>query len=168
MEKIASIDNKIIQYKILESDEMMKTHQIVLPAGKKLVVENDGKMKPSFIMVGSGNKNKESRAHSMDYTEELLNMTKPEGFMFKLLMKNRNNVDEFGYKKSNITHIDSSTLNVTEKQYIKIAYKTLREKDLVVRYKRGSYIINPRLVVSQDNWEREELLYKEACSKKTN
>lgn len=43
MEKIASIDNKIIQYKILESDEMMKTHQIVLPAGKKLVVENDGK-----------------------------------------------------------------------------------------------------------------------------
>lgn len=29
-------------------------------------------------------------------------------------------------------------------------------------------IINPRLVVSQDNWEREELMYKEACSKKTN
>ena len=71
-------------------------------------------------------------------------------------------------KKSNITHIDSSTLDVTEKQYIKIAYKTLREKDLVVRYKRGCYIINPRLVVSQDNWEREELMYKEACSKKTN
>ncbi len=71
-------------------------------------------------------------------------------------------------KKSNITHIDNSTLTETEKKYIKIAYKTLREKDLVVRYKRGSYIINPRLVVSQDNWEREELLYKEACSKKTN
>lgn len=46
MDKIASIDNKIIQDKILESDEMMKTHQIVLPAGKKLVVENDGKTKP--------------------------------------------------------------------------------------------------------------------------
>jgi hypothetical protein len=59
MDKIASIDNKIIQDRILELDEIMKTHQIVLPAGKKLVVENDGKMKPSFVMVGSGNKNKE-------------------------------------------------------------------------------------------------------------
>ena len=100
----------------------------------------------------------------MDYTEELLNMTKPEGFMFKLLMKNRKNVDDFGYKKSNITHIDNSTLTESEKQYIKIAYKLLRGKDLVVRYKRGHYIINPRLVVSQDSWEKEEIMYREACS----
>ncbi len=163
MEKIASKSNDILPAENLEYTDT--TYQVNVPLGKKLKLVSDSGVRPSFLMVGNGILNKNNKAYSMNYTEELLNMTKPEGFMFKKLMENRKKVDETGIKRSNLTYIDNSELTKTEKQYIKIAYKTLREKDLIIRYKRGHYIINTRLVISQDSWEKEEIMYKDEVTK---
>ena len=124
-------------------------------------------VKPAFIMVGTGNKDKSNKGtHSMDYTKELLNMTKPEGVMFGLLMENRTNPENRPeYIKTNQTYIDNSTLTATEKKYIAKAYSTLRKKDLIVRTQREHYIINPRLVISNDDWKKDEKLYIEAVNK---
>jgi len=132
----------------------------------KISLKNYGK-KPAFIMVGSGNKDKENKGtYSMDYTKELLNMTKPEGFMFGLLMENRTVPDaRLPYIKINETYIDNSKLTQTEKKYVAKAYKILREKDLIVRIRREHYIINPRLVISNDEWQKDERLYIEAVEK---
>ncbi len=142
-----------------------------IPKGKraKISLENIS-TKPAFMMVGNGNADKEKKGtHSMDYTKELLNMTQPEGFMFLLLMKNRIGNDiRNSHIKSNRTYINNSELTRTQKKYISIAYKTLRKKDIIVRTSRMHYIINPRLVISNDNWEEDERLYKETVEKLKN
>ena len=134
----------------------------------KITLRNYGK-KPAFIMVGSGNKDKENKGtNSINYTKELLNMTKPEGFMFGLLMENRTVPDaRLPYLKINETYIDNSKLTQTEKKYVAKAYKILREKDLIVRTRRQHYIINPRFVISNDDWKEDERLYTEAVEKLT-
>ena len=117
--------------------------------------------KPSFMMVGTGNKETKNDGQSMDYTEELLNMTKPEAAMFSLLMKNRDTPDFTKPRsRSNFTYIDNKNLDEKEKRQIVKAYKLLRDKDLIVRVKRGQYLINPRLVISGENWRKEEEVYK--------
>ena len=129
---------------------------------------NSGK-KPAFIMVGNGNKDKNGRGtHSMDYTKELLNMTAPERFMFGLLMENRIARDkDKPHIKSNHTYIDNYNLTKTEKRYLSMAYKILRNKDIIVRTRRQYYIINPRMVISNDYWEADEFLYTVAVEKLT-
>ncbi len=125
--------------------------------------------KPAFIMVGNGNKDKNGRGtHSMDYTKELLNMTAPERFMFGLLMDNRMTFDkDKPHIKSNHIYIDNHNLSATEKRYLSIAYKKLREKNIIVRIRRQHYIINPRMVIPHDTWKEEEFLYIEAVKKLT-
>lgn len=46
---------------------------------------------------------------------------------------------------TNIALLDSSTLSQVDKNKISKGYKELAAKDLVVRVKRGVYLINPRL-----------------------
>ena len=128
-----------------------------------------GVKKPAFIMVGNGNKDKNGRGtHSMDYTKELLNMSAPERFMFGLLMDNRiTNDKDKPHIKSNHIYIDNHNLSATEKKYLSIAYKKLREKDIIVRTRRQHYIINPRMVISNDYWKADEFFYTEAVEKLT-
>lgn len=45
----------------------------------------------------------------------------------------------------NTCTLDSSNLSQSEKNKISKGYKELREKGLVIRIKRGVYLINPRL-----------------------
>ncbi len=125
------------------------------------------RVKPTFMMVGNGNKDKNRKGtHSMDYTKELLNMTSAEGFMFGLLMDNRKVLDEEKpLIKSNQTYIDNHDLTGTQKRYLSKAYKKLREKDIIVRTRRQHYIINPRMVITKDNWKEDERLYIEAVEK---
>ncbi len=144
------------------------TYMTTIPVGytaeTKLVKQNH---KPSFIMCGSGNGIENKGTYSMDYTEMLLGLSKPAGFMFGLLMKNRlAEEDNYGvqskYKKRNLTFIVSKHMTSPEKKSLTKGYKELLAKDMVVRVKRGWYIINPRLVISGDNWTNEEREYTDA------
>ena len=71
------------------------------------------------------------------------------------------------YIKSNHTYIINYGLTGTQKKYLSIAYKKLRKKDIIVRTRREHYIINPRMVISNDYWEADEFLYTEAVEKLT-
>ena len=115
-------------------------------------LKRKSKINIGFDMVGNGNKN------SFNYSRELLNMSRPEAFMFQLLLDNRN-VPDFTkeHKKSNHCDLRDIELTSTQKQYIVKAYKILREKDLVVRTKSQRYLINPRLVISHPDFFEDEL-----------
>jgi len=135
---------------------------ITIPKGKKLKIgfENEQVSKPSYIMVGSGYITHKG-TQSMDYTKELLAMTPQEGFVFNLLIDNRDVPNEAKpYIKSNYSYIDNSKLTKSEKKKVYEGYKRLKSKDLVIRIKRGHYLINPKLVISNDSfWEKEMLDY---------
>ena len=166
MDEIGSSDIIISENTYKETEKGMYVGDI--PKGKKLNMSlEDISRKPAFMMVGTGNKDKNNKGtNSMDYTKELLDMTKPEGFMFGLLMENRispENKPE--YIKTNQTYIDNKTLTATEIKYVGKAYRLLRNKDLIVRTHREHYIINPRLVISNDDWKKDEKLYIEAVNK---
>jgi len=108
--------------------------------------------KPSFIMVASG------IGDTLDYTKELLHMTSQEAFVFELLMDNRIIPDYTKpYIKSNHSHIDNSLLSKSEKKKVYEGYKRLHAKDLIVRLSRGKYLINPKLVITNDAFYATEL-----------
>jgi hypothetical protein len=131
-----------------------KDESVSISIGKKRT------SKPSFMMVGNGNYETKNNGQSMDYTKELLNMSKPEAAMFLLLMENRLTPDiRKPRSRSNYTFIDNKALDGKARRQIVAAYKILRAKDLVVRVQRGRYLINPRLVISSDDWQEEELAY---------
>ncbi len=147
------------------SDTEKRLYLSGIPDGHtaRIAITKNGS-KPAFMMVGNGNKDKANKGtRSMDYTKELLNMTKPEGFMFGMLMDNRKITGE--HTRSNETHIHNNALNGTQRGYITKAYPMLRGKDLIVRTRREHYIINPRLVISNNNWKEDERLYIEAVEK---
>ena len=118
------------------------------------IVTAERTKKPSFMMVASGYGEK-----NMDYTKELLAMTPQEAFVFEKLMDNRDTPDvSQEYIRSNYSHIDNSILTSSEKKKVYEGYKRLRKKNLVVRISRGKYLINPQLVITNDDLYKVELL----------
>ena len=152
-----------------EAEELGITHTIFVPDGKtlesKVIDKAPPGFKPRFLMVGSGNIETKKGQQSMNYTNELLDMSKPAGYLFRKAMDNRliPNINE-PYILSNISIFSSKDLTNTEKRYIKLGYKELRAKNILVREKRGLYIINPRMVVSSNDWQQDEIRYKEAVA----
>ena len=148
-----------------------RTVNINLNANQTFKVETKKYVfKPSYIQVGSGYvTDKTKRGYSMDFTEELLNMTPQEGFVFKLLMSNRECPDiTKDFYKTNRSYIDSSTLTKSEKKKVYEGYTRLASKNLVIRISRGTYMINPRLVISNvGNGEDERRLYDDLVAIKS-
>jgi hypothetical protein len=133
-----------------------KNVNITLKQNQTLEIRNAASVrKPSYIMVASGY----NTGKSMNYTKELLAMTSQEAFVFDILMDNRDTpyLDK-PYIKSNYTYIDNSTLTKNEKKKVYEGYKRLRSKDLVIRISRGKYLINPKLVITNDDLYVTELV----------
>jgi len=127
-------------------------------------VKRKSKVSIGFDMVGNGNKG------SLNYSKELLNMSRPEAFMFELLLDSRIAPDfTKEFKKSNHCDLRDADLTSSQKQYIVKAYKLLRDKDLVIRTKPKRYLINPRLVISHpDFFEDEYAEYEELIKEISN
>ncbi len=95
---------------------------------------------------------------TMNFTKELLAMDRKEAFLFNILMDNRVAPDESRpYIRSNYTSVDVSKLTKSEKKRVYEGYKTLSEKGLIIRVANGKYLINPNLVVTNDNLYVKEL-----------
>ena len=157
MDKISSHDEIIPQ--------LSHNVNVVLGPNQQLhIIDSTYTKKPSYIMVASGYT---ARNDSMNYTDELLAMTAQEGFLFQLLMENREIPDlSKSYIRSNYSFIDSSKLSKTDKNRLSEGYKRLRKKDIVIRVKRGSYLINPNFVMTNDDlWSRELATYIDLVAK---
>jgi len=127
--------------------------------------------KPSFNMVGSGLGSIDKGTYSMNFTKYLLSLSKPAGFLFDLIMDGRlpyvnptTGLDH-PYKLHNTSALNTSNLSSSEKNYITKGYKELLHKNMVVRQARNRYIINPRLLISGDEWQIEDKLYLELRQK---
>lgn len=109
--------------------------------GKRLVItEEDDRTvktktpKPSWTAIGDGMKTRHFQSYP--YEETLLDLSKPEAWFYKLLLKAWTAED--GY--SNISHIK---FTATEKTVASNAYKKLKERDLVRKVRNKVYLINP-------------------------
>lgn len=106
-----------------------------------------------MIGVGIGSKiMKEREIKPRDLLEEMAEFTKPEMFLFILLKRSLSWDCE-----STVARVQSKFLNGTEKQYVKKGYKLLYEKDIVRRVKRGTYMINPAMIIPLKEEEQIDL-----------
>jgi len=154
------------------------TENVSLKIGKhqQVVVQDiEKEAKPNFIMVGSGVEIN-GKVNSMDYTKVLLDMTKDEGFIFKLLIDNREVPNAYKpYSLSNYTNINAQIFTATERKRLSLGYIGLRNKNVVIRVSKGRYLINPALVISNvdgyatqfriDYLQHSRMYYRKALAK---
>ena len=110
-------------------------------AGKRLVVTEEDdtatkpkKPRPSYDTIGNGMTTRHFTSYP--YEETLLELSKPEAWFFKILLKAWRNGN--GY--SDISYIK---FNATEKVVASNAYKKLKERGLVRKVRNQVYMINP-------------------------
>jgi len=148
------MDNVSISNPVLNNAEILAK----LPTGKRAEITIlNATSKPSFYMVGNGNRNKSMNKEQNDivksFWKEAMNMSPQEQwFMLKIEehLEPELYVDADQRQKVKTTckvFIPSSELTNAEKQKLKIAYKRLREKDLIRRIKRQHYMVNPMMLV---------------------
>ena len=130
---------------------------VYINPGEQVGVTKIAKKKPNYFMVGNGTMNK-NRVYSVDLLRELANSTKAEQYLL-LAIKDGINYEN-GYAPIVKVIGDTSTA----KQYIKNGYKSLYERNLVVRVKKSHYMINPNALVPLDYEEAMEI-WEQAINK---
>lgn len=139
---------------------LLDDKQLHLPKGTKLSIVADTSTspkyteKPPFIMVGNGMKNRTYQAYPL--LETLLELSKPEAWLFKILLDMYN--DQTGL--SILTVSFSGTDKVTASK----AYKSLNQRDLVRRVKRQVYMINPCALIT-NQWKEHIKIWESLTPK---
>jgi hypothetical protein len=134
-------------YEHLEDSDKGSVSAIALKKGEKLVIQTDNQVKDlPYLKVGNGKTGR--YGESMNLIQEMARMTKPEQVMFALLEKGLDYWDE---RSINKVKLNMDELSSTEKQYIKRAYPLLEAKGIIIRLSRGTYQINPRLILAKDS-----------------
>ena len=115
--------------------------------------------KPNCYMVGNGIMNKYN-IQAIDMIRELANSTKAEQF---LLLAIKDGIC-YGNDYSPIVKVIPET--ETQRQYIKLGYKSLLARELVIRVKKSHYMINPNALIPID-YEGALRIWEEAVNKHT-
>ncbi len=135
----------------LEADEMLEVK-------RKKVVQD----KPSYQMIGRGTMSHKLKVKSIDLLQAVADMTSDEKFCFfqikdkivfdpyKLRTDVKNKSGDYDYQ----IRIYSKNYTQTQRNMFSRGYKRLREKDIVRRVKRGTYMINPAGLIPND-FDRE-------------
>lgn len=116
---------------------------VYINPGEQVGVTKVAKKQPNYFMIGNGTMNK-NKVCSIDLLRELANSTKAEQYLL-LAIKDGINYEN-GYAP--IVKVIGNTS--TAKQYIKSGYKSLYERNLVVRVKKAHYMINPNALIPLD------------------
>ena len=129
--------------------------------GEQVMVEEKQKRatKPNYFMIGNGTMNKH-RIYGIDLLRELANSTKAEQF---LLLAIKDGIC-YGNDYSPIVKVIPET--ETQRQYIKLGYKSLLARELVIRIKKSHYMINPNALIPLD-YEGSLRIWEEAVNKHT-
>ena len=101
--------------------------------------------KPNYLMIGNGTMNKH-KVFAIDFLRELVNSSKAEQTLL-LLIK-----DGISYENNyhHIVKLDRNTMSSTQQRYVDTAYKSLKERNLVIRTKKSHYMINPNALIPLD------------------
>ena len=129
--------------------------------GEQVMVEEKQKRatKPNYFMIGNGTMNKH-RIYGIALLGELANSPKAEQF---LLLAIKDGIC-YGNDYSPIVKVIPET--ETQRQYIKLGYKSLLARELVIRIKKSHYMINPNALIPLD-YEGSLRIWEEAVNKHT-
>ena len=89
---------------------------------------------PSWKPIGDGVENKHFKSYP--YEETLLQLTSNEAALYSLILKGY--IHNTGY-----SYVDLSTYTPSQKTEFSKGYKKLKERNLVKRVKKNTYLINP-------------------------
>jgi hypothetical protein len=114
--------------------------------GEQLKVVNPyEEEKPTFHMIGTGLKRKGAQTESINFINEITNMTKPEQFVIKNIM------DAIGYNiEIGEAYIPTSMFNENELQKWKKGIKALKDKKFVDATKVSHFMINPNAFIPKE------------------
>ena len=134
---------------------------VYINPGEQVAVQEIQKKatKPNYFMIGNGTMNKH-KIYGIDLLRELANSTKAEQF---LLLAIKDGIC-YGNDYSPIVKVIPET--ETQRQYIKLGYKSLSARELVIRIKKSHYMINPNALIPID-YEGSLRIWEEAVNKHT-
>jgi len=96
---------------------------------------------PNYYKIGTGTMNKH-KIKSIDLLDEVIASNKAEQYVIKLI-KELVTYDS----PDGVVNIPTHTMTDTEKRTFRKGYKSLCDRDLVRRVKRGQYMINPNALI---------------------
>lgn len=105
--------------------------------------EREKAKKPNYYMIGNGTMNRH-KIYAIDLLEEVAKSTKAEQF---LLLSIKDGIC-YGNDYNPVVKVVPET--ETQKQYIKLGYKSLVTRGLVLRIKKSHYMINPNALIPPD------------------
>lgn len=116
---------------------------VYINPGEQVGVTKIAKKKPNYLMIGNGTMNK-NKVYSIDLISEIIDSNKAEQYLIKAIK------DGITYDNNYDPVVKVVGVTSTEKQYLKNGYKSLFERNLVVRVKKSHYMINPNALVPLD------------------
>lgn len=137
----------------LEPSAHLEAHRLLLEGVKRLDI-------PEFIkpMQMAYNMMK-GRIEAVPYTkvgiwllDVMADMSKAEAWFFKLVRRNMN-------INTNTAHIQNNLLSKSDQQKKKLAYKSLKSKDLVRRVQREIYMVNPDAIMLPAAYEENKKVW---------
>lgn len=125
--------------------------QVHLNPGEKLIKQSDKQItKPHFNMIGTGRIFMNSkRLPAVDLLKEMANMTAGESFTF-LHLRDSIIYDHKEKEYELYIPIKQTEFTTYQKKLFKLGAKSLIERDLIRRVKRGTYMINPMAVIAKN------------------
>ncbi len=127
--------------------------QIVLKPGEAIwKQEKRVNNKPNFRMIG---------VNKMNAIKLLTSLTPQEAYVFQEIMSHLDYITNLGY-------VSQKNKTSTQTQQFTTGYKRLKDKDMVVRLKRGQpslYMVNPDLILPT-NYDEALIRWNEATKKK--
>ena len=132
-------------------------HTLLLDGFLKVFIPLNGMV----ILIGMG-RNLMKRKHKLkpiDLLSEMANMTSNEAFAF-ITLRDSLNWDTLTKQYSLTIIPNQSEFTTYQQKQFKLGVKSLIDKDLVKRIKRGSYMINPMAIVPS-NFEEAEKVWLE-------
>lgn len=135
----------------MKDNQIISQIHLTIPEGKELNISTKVKGNvPYHFSYGNGMNNKRINVEPIDAIEQFETFTPQEWYVFKLLKQEALfwDIDIGKYVTTCKVQIDSSLLNVQDRNKFTIGYKRLESKSLVKRIKRGGhYMINPNLLI---------------------
>lgn len=146
---------------VIVADKFLSNNKLkALDKNERYIIskEKENKKKPQFLMIGKGI-NMDGQ-NAVDLLMEVSNMNTSEKFAF---FKIRDAMDYKDETLSNIV-VDQKDFTNYEKKMFKLGTKSLIDRKLIARVKRGLYQINPYAVIPTD-FDRARVMWIELLAK---
>jgi len=127
------------------------------------IVKKGTSKKPPFVMLGKGITTKYMLVDSVNWEDVLMDMNSAEAFAYRVIRDFRQRTMDKYYEYSIYIAIKQNELTDYQKKKFKVGAASLIKKKVLVRVKRGVYMLHPSAILGGNYREHEQLwmLYNE-------